>query len=74
LDTFLIQAFHDARFGLPFDEFLEDAKDDGRLAGLEGHLVPVRVAHPGARTVVGSPIRRVGCTLFVREFRGSRHY
>jgi len=25
LDTFLIQALHDARFGLPLGEFLEDA-------------------------------------------------
>jgi hypothetical protein len=33
LDTFQIQALHDARFGLPLSESLEDAQDDGRLAG-----------------------------------------
>lgn len=45
LGTFLIQALHDARFGLPLGELLEDAYGDGCLAGLDGHFIEHQLAH-----------------------------
>jgi hypothetical protein len=42
LHTFQIQALHDVRLGLPLGEFLDDTKDNGRLPGLDGHLVAIR--------------------------------